>query len=124
MCRLTHSHPSTQPCTHTCTHTKPPFPPPMMLHSLLRQEMKAAVSPSNNTMLMMLAMDRGRDGNTMIQRTQHSHNLINTHQCAASTTRIANNPTLFVAHTCIHCSRQSVLSSPISLGENMCARCG
>lgn len=55
----------------------------------------------------------------MIQRTEHSHNLINTRQRAASTTRIENNPTLFVAHTCIYYSCQSALSSPISQDKTL-----
>lgn len=57
----------------------------------------------------------------MIQRTEHSHNLINTRQRAASTTRIENNPTLFVAHTCIYYSCQSALSSPISQDKTLCS---
>lgn len=57
----------------------------------------------------------------MIQRTEHSHNLINTRQHAASTTRIENNPTLFVAHTCIYYSCQSALSSPISQDKTLCS---
>lgn len=113
---LSHAHSSTQ------AQKADPFSPYVVALLLVRQEMKGAVSSCNKTVMMKKLWpwtEREGDGNAMIQRTEHSHNLINTRQRAVSTTRIENNPTLFVAHTCIYYSCQSALSSPISQDKTL-----
>lgn len=93
----------------------------MLLHSLLllllRQEMKGAVSPSNNGMLTMkLWTWTEGEMETQWSRVQNSHNLICTHQHCTDIKNRKRSCCLQPTHACVaHVNMHFLLQSEVNV---------
>lgn len=125
---LCHRRSSIRPNVHIHAHIRKyqAFFPLMLLRSLLmlRQEMKVALSPSNNTMLAMkLWLGIEVEIKTQWFREQNTLTAWSIHTSALYQQPEEKRILLLVAHTCIRCSCQSPFLLSNEIFFNVCAHC-